>query len=280
MSATGVSPASIGATTESSRPHAADAAKHLQAKTTSHTASKIASLLEQIRHHTEVSKEAQQQLARIVVLLIDVRTIDCEMLAAALEIAVSRLLLPNPDIEMATTLVDSVEERLRILSHPWVGLRRGSSPAAKVVFGMTTFLVLLLTIAELTRRIFHVTGQPLDFHTIPIICCVGALGSFVSIMTRINEFAALTRTDASVLFLTGFFKPWVGASFAFFLYVVLLSSGMSVITENDYQGFCFVLTAAFLAGFSERFAKDVAARAENAFTQITFPPTTSNQSQS
>ena len=242
------------------------------------TGPRIASLLEEIQHHAEAKPEVQQQLGRIVDLLVDVQSVDCEMFVACLEIAAGRLLQPNPDVKTATTIVDSIHERLRVLSHPWAGLRRGSSPAAKVVFGMMTLLLPLLLFAAGWRRLFDVKADPLDFHIIPVICLVGALGSFVSIMARMNEFAKLSRTDASVLFLTGFFKPWVGASFAFFLYVVLRSSGMSVVTEGDAQGFCFVLTAAFLAGFSERFAQDVAARAEKAFGQITLPTTESTQS--
>jgi hypothetical protein len=234
-------------------------------------ASRIASLFDEIRCNREASKEVQDQLARIVMLSVDVQTVDCDILASCLEIAVDRLSQPNPEVSIAKKIIDSVEQRLRVLSHPWVGLRRGSSPAAKVVFGMMTILLPLLLFAGLWRRVFDVKADPLDFHIIPVICLVGVLGSFVSIMTRINEFAKLSRIDASVLFLTGFFKPWVGAIFAFFLYVVLRSSGMSVVTEGDAQGFCFVLTAAFLAGFSERFAQDVASRAEKAFGEIMLP---------
>jgi len=255
----------------SSQPSAESIHEPVETTVINNTASRIASLLEQIRHYGETNAEVQKQLGRIVMLLVDVQAIDCEIFVACLEIAVSRLLQPNPDVTTATTIIDSIQERLRVLSHPWAGLRRGSSPAAKVVFGMMTILLPLLAFAAVWRRIFDVKADPLDFHIVPVICLLGALGSFVSIMTRINEFAKLSRTDASVLFLTGFFKPWVGASFAFFIYVVLRSSGMSVITEGDAQGFCFVLTGAFLAGFSERFAKDVASRAEKAFGEITLP---------
>lgn len=255
----------------SSPPSAENIPQPLETTVISNTAPRIASLLEEIRHYGEANADVQKQLGRVVMLLVDVQAIDCEIFVACFEIAVSRLLQPNPDITTATTIIDSIQERLRVLSHPWVGLRRGSSPAAKVVFGMTTILLPLLVFAEVSRRLFAVKADPLDFHIIPVICLVGVVGSFVSIMTRINEFAKLTRTDASVLFLTGFFKPWIGASFAFFLYILLRSSGMSVVTEGDAQGFCFVLTAAFLAGFSERFAQDVASRAEKAFGEITLP---------
>ena len=261
----------VSFTGPSSRLSAESFREAAQTDAISYTAPRIASLLEEIQRHGEAIPDVQKQLGRIVMLLVDVQAIDCEIFVACSEIAVSRLLQQNPDVTTARTIIDSLEERLRVLSHPWVGLRRGSSPAAKVVFGMTTILLPLLAFAELSRRLFAVKADPLDFHIIPVICLVGVLGSFVSIMTRINEFAKLSRTDASVLFLTGFFKPWIGASFAFFLYILLRSSGMSVVTEGDAQGFCFVLTAAFLAGFSERFAQDVASRAEKAFGQIALP---------
>jgi hypothetical protein len=220
-------------------------------------------------HHQKVDEE----LARVVMLLVDIQEVGCDVLGCCLEVAVDLLVRANPEVSAATTIINSVEQRLKTLRNPWVGLRRGSSPAAKVVFGMMFFIVPFLAIVS----IIHAFGfsrmslDPLDFHIVPLVCVLGAVGSFVSIMVRINEFAKLSKTDASVLLLTGFFKPWVGASFAFFIYMVLLSSGASVVTDHDVQGFCFVLTAAFLAGFSERFAQDVASRAEKAFGEITLP---------
>jgi hypothetical protein len=57
------------------------------------------------------------------------------------------------------------------------------------------------------------------------------------------------------------FKPVIGASFAMFVFSVL-HAGLIPITIQDDKASYFFLALAFVSGFSERFARDIANNAE------------------
>jgi hypothetical protein len=63
------------------------------------------------------------------------------------------------------------------------------------------------------------------------------------------------------LFLTGFFKPVVGISFALFVFAVI-SSGLLPVAVNPEKSRYFFAALSFVAGFSERFARDVVVKTE------------------
>jgi hypothetical protein len=235
---------------------------------------RIAGVFTRISAHLEVCKDigVQKQLAKMVMLLPEIEAVGCGTLLSCLEVGVNSLLRTAPEQEVAAEITKSIEERLGVLRNPVAGLRRGSSPAAKVALGMVLDLLVIgvVILVAYLSGLSRIVGAGSDVSLLPAVCFLGALGSFVSIMVRINEFAKLEKTDASVLLLTGIFKPVVGASFALFTFLILLSTG-TFLQSPTHQGIGFVLAIAFLAGFGERFAQDVASRAEKAFGQIAFP---------
>jgi hypothetical protein len=88
----------------------------------------------------------------------------------------------------------------------------------------------------------------------------GAVGAFVSVMARIGS--GQFRLDYDVgrrypIFLGGL-RPLIGAIFGLALYFAVTSSLLDVfkLPTNDNQRFYFLLVIAFLAGFSERWARD------------------------
>jgi hypothetical protein len=88
----------------------------------------------------------------------------------------------------------------------------------------------------------------------------GALGAFVSVMARIGS--GQFRLDFDVgrrypIFL-GSLRPLIGAIFGVALYFAVTSSLLDVfnLPKNDNQRFYFLLVIAFVAGFSERWARD------------------------
>jgi hypothetical protein len=92
-----------------------------------------------------------------------------------------------------------------------------------------------------------------------MVMLAGALGSVTSIMFRIQDFNKMTESDPLILLLTGLFKPLIGVFFALFIFSVNQAGIVTIPVGNgNYNAFLFVL--AFVAGFSERFVKDVAAR--------------------
>lgn len=88
----------------------------------------------------------------------------------------------------------------------------------------------------------------------------GTLGALVSVMARIGS--GQFRLDYDVgrrypIFL-GSLRPAIGAVFGLALYFAVTSGLLDVfkLPQRDNQRFYFLLVIAFLAGFSERWARD------------------------
>lgn len=89
--------------------------------------------------------------------------------------------------------------------------------------------------------------------------CIGAHGSALSIVVRLRDFSK--RQPPMMAFFTGLFKPFIGMSFAQLSYS-LLKSGLLPISVP--QSMWLYISVGFLAGFSERLAKDLVAFGEQA----------------
>jgi hypothetical protein len=82
-------------------------------------------------------------------------------------------------------------------------------------------------------------------------------------MVRLDEFNRWPP-DPSILFFTGLFKPIIGFLFAIFVLLVLNSGIVQISLAEERQAYFFMATS-FIAGFSERFARDIATQAESFF---------------
>lgn len=95
----------------------------------------------------------------------------------------------------------------------------------------------------------------------------GTLGSIVSILTRIEDFQNRKYKDKLVPFFIGAFRPIIGAAFGVFL-LAIFSSEIIVLNptsnKNESSKGYLIFTLAFVAGFSERLAKDIILRTEDA----------------
>ncbi|MBW4665420.1 MAG: hypothetical protein KME01_14675 [Chroococcus sp. CMT-3BRIN-NPC107] len=95
----------------------------------------------------------------------------------------------------------------------------------------------------------------------------GTLGSVVSILTRIEDFQDRKYKDRLMPFFIGAFKPVIGAAFGVFL-LAIFSSDIIVLNptsnKNESSKRYLIFTLAFVAGFSERLAKDIILRTEDA----------------
>ena len=60
--------------------------------------------------------------------------------------------------------------------------------------------------------------------------------------------------------MAGYFRPWIGVSFALFVYM-LLKSGLVKLGGGDLNPLVY-LSLAFVTGFSERLGADLISRAE------------------
>lgn len=97
----------------------------------------------------------------------------------------------------------------------------------------------------------------------------GAIGSIFSVLLRMSTGRFRTDHDAgrSRLWLIGSFRPFIGAVSGLALYFAV-KGGFVSLHQND-ESFVALAFLAFLAGFSERFARDTFSGAEAAVAPVT-----------
>jgi hypothetical protein len=95
------------------------------------------------------------------------------------------------------------------------------------------------------------------------LCAIaGGLGSIVSLIARINMNSCTVDYEAGrgVTFALGALRPALGAVFGIAFYAAVVSGLLNLFdvpAAGDTKQFYFFLVIAFLAGFSERWARDV-----------------------
>lgn len=106
-----------------------------------------------------------------------------------------------------------------------------------------------------------------SFSLILLAVAMGALGSTISVIVRANTFIRQAQENNNDLFLTGFFRPFVGMSFAIFC-VALVEAGIfsgifDLTNRKETDRTYFYVAIAFIAGFSERLVRDVVIKTED-----------------
>ncbi|MEL6779130.1 MAG: hypothetical protein AAFO06_17925 [Cyanobacteria bacterium J06597_16] len=105
------------------------------------------------------------------------------------------------------------------------------------------------------------------FYLMLLTVSMGALGSTISVIVRANVFIQQAQETDNDLFLTGFFRPLVGMSFAIFCVAIVeagIFSGLFDLSQRDNADqHSFYIAIAFVAGFSERLVRDVVIKTED-----------------
>ncbi|NOT97173.1 MAG: hypothetical protein HOP00_12820, partial [Nitrospira sp.] len=207
--------------------------------------------------------KSQESLARLLGLLHDLRKPEYTSYLLEWEIAVRALLASPNNQKFADELSDRIRYRVRPSLNPIVSIIRGGSPPTRVILGLGTLLYFAIPglIIYFPKLISQETIIGIESKMLVTVTLAGALGSIVSIMVRIQDFGKAANADQSVLFMTGFFKPVVGSSFALFIFAVI-KAGLIPITITPGAETYFFIALAFVSGFSERFARDVATATE------------------
>lgn len=142
------------------------------------------------------------------------------------------------------------------------------SPAGSVVLGMAILFYIVIPISfSLFRREMPSSILGISTNLLLVVIIFGFIGSIVSIMSRIQDFSKDIDTDSTTLILIGLFKPIVGTSFALFIFGIL-KSGLIPININVETEVYFFIALSFIAGFSERFAKDIISKTESQISSI------------
>jgi len=213
------------------------------------------------RLRSDLDEEAQSEIAELANLLPHLRILHHEKYISLAEIATVAILADKPNLVLAKEIREELKRRLR--QPLLITMIKGGSPPTRVIIGLGTLLYLAIPafIAFLPRIGMKDKILGVDPSLLLLVGIAGALGSAVSIMVRIQDFLSLKDADPSVLFFTGFFKPVVGVSFALFVFAVL-NSGLIPVTFDEKKAHYFFAALAFISGFSERFASDIASRTE------------------
>jgi hypothetical protein len=184
--------------------------------------------------------------------------------------AVAALLSDKPELVFARSLRVQTENEL-LRHNGWLKrtlIRFTDGGAVLTVclgaFGAATAGLALLML-QLTRFAIDVSAL-VPFNAAHVSAVAGAafLGGLVSMLSRLQSFSRLGDFDQVFLFFNALFKPLIGVIFGLFAYAFwqsgLLPLDKSVLQDSlaPYQ----IWVVGFLAGFSERFAKDLISRGE------------------
>jgi hypothetical protein len=215
-----------------------------------------------------LAPDIQRELAHLLALLPHVAASGDHLLLGSLRLALASLLGSRPNVVFARDTRLHVAQRLGIYPSLRWALMSSPIPAVRVMTGLLVVVALAIPLAVLTVVLLrghfeHLNAPTLDLDDFILFGIVGAAGSVVSIMVRIDEFNRWPP-DPSILFFTGLFKPIIGFFFAIFVALVL-NSGIVQIGITEGRQAYFFLAISFIAGFSERFARDIATQTETFF---------------
>jgi hypothetical protein len=193
---------------------------------------------------------------------------------AQAELATDAALRDPPDLVLVEGIVRELHRRIEVYKSTLRSVVEGSTPASPVLLGLICHTVLagclLFGLSIVVRS--WACGFP-QAASLPWVLVGGSLGGLVSLLVRLHDFAVLARwapdSDPRLLFYTGLLKPFVSIVFAFFVWAALHIGVVALPalgTAPHPTLLAFVV--AFVTGFSERLAPDIANR--------TFPPGPTN----
>ena len=168
--------------------------------------------------------------------------------------------------DISEELKSEIDRQNDLYDRPWMrAKRKGWTPVSHVIFGLLLLLILVIVggLTEFLWINFEYLEGGITFsrQSVSTICTIGAMGGLVSVFVRIQDYADMKDVDPLVLILIGFFKPIMGMVFAFFVFAILASDlvpiSLNTAAFSLEQRELFYVALAFLAGFSERFARDI-----------------------
>lgn len=201
----------------------------------------------------------QNELAKYIILLPHLEKSGDLGLIGAAEIGISALLMNPPNIELAKGIQKGIRRQIHITKWGMLEAILSKSPVTRVVVGLS--LIFYIVVLPLSLVYLPKAFSGIDANFLVLVGLTGALGSIISIATRLKAFVHAKQEDPMLLFFHGFFKPVIGIGFALFVFTFISSGLISVSVASDKVRY-FFLALSFLAGFSERFAQDIMTKTE------------------
>jgi hypothetical protein len=264
-------------------------------------------LLNQIQATLEKQQleDIQYELGRITNLIPNLKNCEYMDRVAYLSVAVSALSAEKPNLEFARSVRFETEhliQRTQRGMFRFVYRLAGSTPLSAILAGLICSIISLLILG--TYAAFVHNAFSIDFiGVLPggkitlFMAIIAAAGSYVSVLSRLGQIAGTREFDPFLMFSTGFFKPWIGIAFAFFMLCVFESGIIQIAATVPSQGgtggapttsivgsgatvdvaaakHYLYFALAFLSGFSERLVSDFITRAETQIIGPAQPPPT------
>ena len=189
---------------------------------------------------------------------------------AQAELALEALLADPPNDKLAHGIVEGhggLTDRVTIFKSTWRSVWEGRTIASHLLLGLAAHLASAASVFFAVCAFaptWRIWSQPSSI--VPWVFIGGSLGGVVSLVTRLHDFAVMERwapeADPRLLFYTGLLKPAASIVFSLFAWTAL-KAGLFKLAAFDQSADQSVIafTLAFVAGFSERMAPDIANRA-------------------
>jgi len=235
------------------------------------TGTRVESLARRVADHIGAGKtltSEQQVLAQRLLRVLPYlpRLKSASINVAQAEVALEALLATQASDDLARGIVEELEGRVAIFTSVWRSIVAGRTVASQVLLGILGYIVLAAALfLVLCAAIPGWRPWVPTAGTAPWIYLGGSLGGVMSVVIRLQDFALLSRwapeSDPRLLFYTGLLKPAAGVVFAFFAWAALRTGLVAItVTSTAVAPHELAFALAFVAGFSERFAPDIANR--------------------
>jgi hypothetical protein len=220
-------------------------------------------ILARMQQPEPIEPAIQQLLGELLNILPYVpRLKNAEINVAQAELAIGALLSANPETQFAETICRGLVRRVDIYKSPLRSILNGRTPATFVLLGVLVHSAILAVAIWILSKVVPCTGNDAKSVCWIPMTIAGAVGGATSLFTRLSEIAALSRWssegDPLQLFYTGLIKPVVGIVTGLFTYAAIATGIVTFqVPGQGASPQVLYIASAFLAGFSERFARDV-----------------------
>ena len=181
------------------------------------------------------------------------------------------------------------EQKLRATEREY---RRTATRQAQLVYvagalvgaiALTALVLLVLWLISLRTRLMWLPAdggkgaeKTVSLSLLYLCAIAGGLGAIVSLIARINMNSCTVDFEAGrgVTFALGALRPALGAVFGIAFYAAVVSGLLDLFkvpADDETKQFYFFLVIAFLAGFSERWARDVLVDLDGGKPPVTTP---------
>jgi hypothetical protein len=220
---------------------------------------------------SRVGKREQKELSKLLVLFPDVVASRSVPLVAVYETGIRAVLSEPSSRRLATGIRERVARKIAKRNVLQVVFSPETAVGATILgLGVLTYFALPILFFSLSATVGGATIGGLPRHAVMWSISLGAIGSVVSMMLKLDKFAGITRPNIPLMFWYAFFKPLIGAAFAFFVFAVIASNEFpfrftlfDINGRLSTSGLYIIIAVSFVAGFSERFAKDIAMQVGN-----------------